>query len=124
MILGPQTMYMNLRVLEMMWTQVRQLNNQQAMMNAANMIIERVQDFGTRFIDVENSVNDTVKKIAKLKITTSESGPSIITAARNLLVAGAKENKRKKSLDEMERDNSLFIDTDTTEILSINKKEN
>ena len=25
MILGPQTMYMNLRVLEMMWTQVRQL---------------------------------------------------------------------------------------------------
>lgn len=124
MILGPQTMYMNLRVLEMMWTQVRQLNNQQAMMNAANMIIERVQDFGTRFIDVENSVNDTVKKIAKLKITTSENGPSIITAARNLLVAGAKENKRKKSLDEMERDNSLFIDTDTTEILSINKKEN
>ena len=124
MILGPQTMYMNLRVLEMMWTQVRQLNNQQAMMNAANMIIERVQDFGTRFIDVENSVNDTVKKISKLKITTSENGPSIITAARNLLVAGAKENKRKKSLDEMERDNSLFIDTDTTEILSINKKEN
>lgn len=30
MILGPQTMYMNLRVLEMMWTQVRQLKNQQA----------------------------------------------------------------------------------------------
>lgn len=30
MILGPQTMYMNLRVLEMMWTQVRQLSNQQA----------------------------------------------------------------------------------------------
>ena len=35
MILGPQTMYMNLRVLEMMWTQVRQLKNQQAMMDAA-----------------------------------------------------------------------------------------
>ena len=34
MILGPQTMYMNLRVLEMMWTQVRQLKNQQAMMDA------------------------------------------------------------------------------------------
>ncbi|MGN1375396.1 MAG: DNA recombination protein RmuC [Prevotella sp.] len=124
MILGPQTMYMNLRVLEMMWTQVRQLNNQQAMMNAANMIIERVQDFGTRFIDVENSVNDTVKKISKLKITTSDSGPSIITAARNLLVAGARENKRKKSLDEMEKDNSVFIDADPTELLSYSKKEN
>ena len=44
MILGPQTMYMNLRVLEMMWTQVRQLKNQQAMMDAANMVIERIED--------------------------------------------------------------------------------
>ena len=40
MILGPQTMYMNLRVLEMMWTQVRQLKNQQAMMDAANTVID------------------------------------------------------------------------------------
>ena len=48
MILGPQTMYMNLRVLEMMWTQVRQLSNQQAMMDAANVVVERVQDFGMR----------------------------------------------------------------------------
>ena len=115
MILGPQTMYMNLRVLEMMWTQVRQLNNQEAMMNAANVIIERVQDFGMRFIDVESSMNDTIKKMSKLKITTSDSGASIITAARNLLKAGAKENKKKKSLVEM--DDSLFLDTDTTLML-------
>ena len=53
MILGPQTMYMNLRVLEMMWTQVRQLKNQQAMMDAANAVIERVQDFGIRFQEHE-----------------------------------------------------------------------
>ena len=49
MILGPQTMYMNLRVLEMMWTQVKQLENQQAMVDAANTVIDRVQDFGQRF---------------------------------------------------------------------------
>jgi DNA recombination protein RmuC len=115
MILGPQTMYMNLRVLEMMWTQVRQLNNQEAMMKAANVIIERVQDFGMRFMDVESSMNDTIKKMSKLKITTSDSGASIITAARNLLKAGAKENKKKKSLVEM--DDSLFLDTDTALML-------
>ena len=109
MILGPQTMYMNLRGLEMMWTQVKQLKNQQLMMDAANLVIERVQDFGVRFLDVENSMNDTIRKISKLKITTAESGPSIITAARNLLKAGAKENKRKKSLSEM--DDSLFIES-------------
>lgn len=115
LILGPQTMYMNLRVLEMMWTQVRQLQNQQDMMNAANTVIDRVQDFGIRFMEVESSMNDTVKKISKLKITTADSGPSIITAAKNLIKAGAKENKKKKSLNDM--NDSLFIETDTTAML-------
>ena len=110
MILGPQTMYMNLRVLEMMWTQVRQLENQQAMMDAANTVIDRVQDFGLRFMEVESSMNDTVRKMKKLKITTGDSGPSIITAAKNLLKAGARENKKKKSLTEM--DESMFIESD------------
>ena len=107
LILGPQTMYMNLRVLEMMWTQVRQLKNQQQMIDAANTIVERVQDFGTRFMDVESSMNDTIKKITKLKITTADSGPSIITAARILIKAGAKENKKKKSLADMESNDFL-----------------
>ena len=110
LILGPQTMYMNLRVLEMMWTQVRQLKNQQTMIDAANTIIDRVQDFGMRFMDVESSMNDTLKKMTKLKITTADNGPSIITAAKKLLMAGAKENKKKKTLDEM--DESMFIESD------------
>lgn len=109
MILGPQTMYMNLRVLEMMWTQVRQLKNQQAMIDAANIVVERVQDFGMRFMDVETSINSTVEKMAKLKVSTAESGRSIITAAKSLLKAGAKENKKKKSLDEM--DSTVFIES-------------
>ncbi len=121
MILGPQTMYMNLRVLEMMWTQVRQLKNQQVMMDAANTVVERVQDFGLRFQDVESGMLDTVKKINKLKITTAESGPSIITAARKLLAAGAKENKKKKSLAEM--DNSVFLESDTEAHLAGDKTE-
>jgi len=122
MILGPQTMYMNLRVLEMMWTQVRQLKNQQAMMDAANTVIDRVQDFGLRFMDVEASMNDTLKKMGKLKITTADSGPSIITAAKNLLKAGARENKKKKALDEM--DDSMFIDADAPLMLSENENNN
>lgn len=116
MILGPQTMYMNLRVLEMMWTQVRQLKNQQVMIDAANQVIDRVQDFGVRFMDVETSMNDTIKKMTKLKITTADSGPSIITAARKLLKAGAKENQRKKTLAEM--DESIYIESDDTPLLA------
>lgn len=107
LILGPQTMYMNLRVLEMMWTQVRQLENQEAMMTAANTIIDRVQDFGIRFANVEKNMNETVNCIQSLKISTAESGKSIITAARALLKAGASENKKKKSLADM--DESTYL---------------
>ena len=61
--------------------------------------------------DVEASLQDTIKKITRLKITTADSGPSIITAAKNLLKAGAKENKKKKTLEEM--DNTMFLDSET-----------
>lgn len=116
LILGPQTMYMNLRVLELMWTQVRQLNNQQAMIDAANTMVERVQDFSSRFQDVESSVADTIKKIKRLKITTADGGASIITAARHLIQAGAKENKRKKGLDTFE--NTTFLEEDESALLN------
>jgi DNA recombination protein RmuC len=60
--------------------------------------------------------------MAKLKITTAESGASIITAAKNLLKAGARENKKKKALEEM--DDSMFIDADANLMLTENGNEN
>ena len=111
LILGPQTMYMNLRVLEMMWTQVRQLENQEAMMKAANTVIDRVQDFGIRFASVEKNITETVNSMQSLKISTAEGGKSIITAARALLKAGASENKKKKSLADM--DDALYLEDDS-----------
>ena len=55
-------------------------------------------------------MNETVNKMSRLKITTADGGPSIITAARHLLKAGAKENKKKKPLADM--DDSLFIEAE------------
>ena len=42
LIMGPQTMYMNLRVLELMWTQSRQLQYQTKIVKEAETMIERV----------------------------------------------------------------------------------
>ena len=83
---------------------------QEEMMKAANMIISRTQDFAIRFAEVESRMRDTVKSIDKLKITTSESGASIITAAKNLIKAGGREDKRKKGLDDPTA--SMFLDSD------------
>lgn len=112
LILGPQTMYMNLRILELMWTQNRQIHNQETMIKAANMVIERTQDFATRFADVDNKMNATVKSMNQLKITTSESGASIITAAKTLISAGARENKKKKSIIDTTEDAPLYIESE------------
>ena len=57
----------------------------------------------------------------RLKVTTADGGPSIITAARNLLKAGARENKKKKALSEMEE--GLFLDADATTMLPPAKGE-
>ena len=116
LILGPQTMYMNLRILELMWTQVRQLQNQEEMIKQANLIVERTQDFAVRFASVEGKMRDTVKAMDQLKVTTSDGGPSIIRAAKQLVAAGARENKKKKSLDVLET--SVFLDSDETLMLT------
>lgn len=112
LILGPQTMYMNLRILELMWTQNRQIHNQEAMIKAANTIIDRTQDFASRFADVENKMNATVKSMNQLKVTTADNGASIITAAKTLINVGARENKKKKSLQT--EDSSMFIESQET----------
>lgn len=98
LIMGPQTMYMNLRVLELMWTQSRQLHYQEKIVKEAETMIERVQLFAERFESVEESFADTLKRFESLKILTAERGSSIITSARHIISYGVKEEKRKRSL--------------------------
>lgn len=98
LIMGPQTMYMNLRVLELMWTQSRQLHYQEKIVKEAETMIERVQLFAERFEAVERSFGDTLKRFDDLKILTAERGSSIITSARHIISYGVKEEKRKRSL--------------------------
>lgn len=95
-IAGSQTLYMMLRVLEMTWHQVRQVENQKEIMETANTIVDRVQMFYERFLAVETQLERTAKAFSDLKNVTAPSGRSITTAARTLLKFGAVENKRRK----------------------------
>lgn len=98
LIMGPQTMYMNLRVLELMWTQSRQLHYQEKIIKEAETMIERVQLFAERFDEVEKSFDDTLECFKNLKTLTASHGQSIITSARHIISYGIKEDKRKRSL--------------------------
>ena len=110
-ISGSQSLYMTLRVLELTWKQTRQVENQEKMMQCANTLVERVQLFAERFARVGELLDKTRRSFDDLTVVTAPSGPSITTAARNLLRYGAQENKKKKSLNST----TPLLDTPTTE---------
>ena len=89
---------MMLRILEMTWRQVRQVENQQEIMKTANLIVERIQMFYERFETVDEQLKKTQIAFDKLKSITKQDGSSITTAANNLLKFGAQENSKKKRI--------------------------
>lgn len=92
LILGPQTMYMNLRILELMWTQSRQLGNQKKVVDAAEEMIKRTQIFVERFNEVDKCLKKTNEAFDKVKMSTANGGQSIITSAKKIINLGVKED--------------------------------
>ena len=98
-ITGSQNLFPLLRVLEMSWNQVRQVENLHEIMKTANQVIDRVQLFSERFEAVEDALKKAQDAVDGVKSVCSDKGQSIIVAASNLLKYGAQENpKRKRSL--------------------------
>lgn len=99
-ISGSQNLYALLRVLEMSWKQVQQVENQENIMKCADTIIERVQMFAERFAKVDEMLEKTRRSFDDIKGITGSSGRSIETAARNLLKYGANESPKHKKLQD------------------------
>ncbi len=95
-IAGSQSMYMMLRVLEMTWRQVRQAENQEEIMRAANDVVSRVQLFYERFLHADELLKRTQDAFDKLKTSTSPHGQGIVSSVNKLLDYGAKENPKRK----------------------------
>ena len=104
-IAGSQSLFIMLRVLEMSWKQMQQVENQQEIMRTANLVIDRVQQFYERFLKVDEQLRKTGEAFDDLKRSTASSGQSITTAAAKLLKYGAHENpKRRQRLPKPEEE--------------------
>lgn len=95
LITGSHNLYMMLRIVVMAWDRMHQSENQQRIIEQANLIVSRVQTFYARLLDVEAQFQKTQQAFDALKTTTADRGTSIITPARTLLRLGAKEDKAK-----------------------------
>lgn len=95
-ISGSQNLYMLLRVLEMTWRQVRQVENQEKIMQAANAVVDRVQLFYERFMKADEMLERTRGAFDDVKTVTASSGQSIEVAANKLVKFGAQKNPKRK----------------------------
>lgn len=110
-IAGSQSLFIMLRVLEMSWKQVRQVENQQEIMRTASQIVDRVQQFYERFLKVDEQLHKTGEAFEDLKRSTASSGLSITTAAARLLKYGAQENpKRRQRLPKTDEEEAFNDD--------------
>ena len=98
LITGSQNMYALLRILEMSWRQVRQVENQQKIMDAAGEVVKRVQILSERMAKADDALRRTVRAFADVDLMAAPSGRSITTAARKLISYGAKPDPRHKAI--------------------------
>lgn len=95
-IAGSQNLYMMLRVLEMTWRQVRQIENQENIMKAASDVVARVQLFYERLGYVAEMQEKASNAFDELRKVCGPTGQSIEVAAYRLIKFGAKSNPKRK----------------------------
>lgn len=111
LILGPQTMYMNLRILELMWTQSRQLGNQKKIVEAAGEMIKRTQVLAERFNEVEKHLKKTSEAVGDVKMSLAAGGQSIMTSAKKVINLGVKEDNRHVKIS------SFYVDDESHQMI-------
>lgn len=106
-IAGSQSLFIMLRVLEMSWKQMRQVENQHDIMCQANLVIDRVQQFYERFLKADEQLHRTQDAFDDLKRSTAPGGQSITTAAAKLIKFGAQENPKRRQ--RLPKDDELML---------------
>lgn len=118
LITGSHNLYMMLRIVAMAWDRMRQSENQQKIIEEANRIVSRVQNFYARLLEVEAQFRKTQTAFDALKTTTADHGQSIITPALKLIKLGAKEDKtrNKKALPREAKEDTTLDALETPEL--------
>lgn len=94
-IADEQSLYGALKIIEMTWTNIAQVQNQQKVFDAAGDIIDRVGQFVDSYESVGEALRNAGKAFEDGKKKLEPGGQSIITSAKKLMELGAKAKKAK-----------------------------
>jgi Uncharacterized protein conserved in bacteria len=99
-----ETLMPFLRMIRIAWTNYDQVRNQEKIIKAAQNMIDRVYDFSKAHATMGEKLRDALKQYDAVSAKIDESGPSILTSARQLIKLGVPKNP-KKPLPEGDADN-------------------
>ena len=95
-ITSEQNLIAALRMIQIAWTQTIQAQNQEKIIDAARMILDRIYDYTTFMNNVDNALDKAKDTFDKAKDKLLYGSQSVYKAANNLVNLGAKSSPKKK----------------------------
>ena len=95
LITTEETIMPFLRVIKLAWTNLEQVQNQQLIISAAENMVSRVADFCKDYQAVGSSLETALGQYHRAEVKLRNSGPSIVTSARQVISYGVRQNPRK-----------------------------
>ena len=95
LITTEETIMPFLRVIKLAWTNLEQVQNQQLIITAAENMISRVADFCKDYQAVGTSLEGALAQYHRAEIKLRDTGPSILTSARQVINYGVRANPKK-----------------------------
>lgn len=96
LITTEETLMPFLRMIRTAWTSHEQVKNQQQIINAAQMMLDRVHDFSKDHAAMGKKLHEAIEYFEKCDAKLKESGRSIIGPAQKMIKLGIPENPKKR----------------------------
>ena len=97
-----ETLMPFLRMIRVAWTNYDQVRNQEKIIKAAQTMVDRVYDFAKAHADMGDKLHAALDEYEKVSLKVGESGNSILTSARQLIMLGVPKNPKKPLPDSEE----------------------
>ena len=95
LLASEETLMPFLRMIRIAWTNYEQARNQEKIIKAAGLMIDRVYDFSKAHALMGEKLHDALKQYDAVSAKIGESGQSILTSARQLIKLGVPKNPKK-----------------------------
>lgn len=96
LITTEETLMPFLRMVHAAWINQKQIENQQAIIKSAGMMIDRVHDFCEEHAKLGNSLKSAVAQYNSASAKLRDDGHSIVVAAKNVAKLGVPQNPKKQ----------------------------